>query len=189
MRHRGCSGFGRSVAETRTRFAQLADAVCVVSALDTELVEEFERVVFAHAQLLNGYALVELRDGRGCVLEAKDGAFGAWTHRVDSMDVLVASLPHAELAGLALKQGTLGRSPESLRIASLTQEPIEDIESLPARARKRKMETEKPRWVVHKRHGRGLVVGSIPGPKGPKLVIEFETVGRKTLLHTFVQDE
>lgn len=183
-------GFWRERGRDADALAYLMDAACIVSALDPALVERLERVVFAHAGLTEGYALVLLQGGKACLLHAPKGPFGSWTHRVGDPESLADSLPDAELARLALKRGTLGWSMRTHRIPSHGEEVAErEGTPLPSRDEKPKLEPEKPRWVVHKRHGRGLVVGSIPGPKGPKLVIEFETAGRKTLLHSFVEDE
>ena len=169
--------------------ARLMDAACIASAVCPEQIRRLDRVLFAHAGLTEGYALVLLNDGRALLLDAPEGAFGGWTHRVGTPEELAGSVADAELAKVALARGTFGWSTRSYRIASFGEQVSEREGTQPARSKKRKVEEEKPRWVVHKRHGRGLVVGSIPGPKGPKLVIEFETAGRKTLLHSFVEDE
>lgn len=181
-------GFWRDRRDDADELIQRIDAACILSALQPTLVARLERVVFVHATLLEGHALALLRDGRACVLEAAEGAFGPWQMRVGELDAMIDSLPDADLARIALRQGKLAWSPRSLRIETLNRPrtpPLKPPPGPPVRETK----LEAPRWVVHPRHGRGLVVGSIPGPKGPKLVIEFETAGRKTLLHSFVQDE
>ena len=180
--------FWRERGRDADALAHRIDAACILSALEPALVDRIAQVVFAHAGLTEGYACVMLDDGRACLLEATDGPFGDWSLRIEGPEALIDALPDedGDLARVAWKRGEMAWSMRTHRIGAYVSPHVRATG--PSKSA-REIEPEKPRWVVHPKHGRGLVVGSIPGPKGPKLVIEFEMAGRKTLLHSFVREE
>ncbi|MEQ9077568.1 MAG: hypothetical protein RLP09_27140 [Sandaracinaceae bacterium] len=162
----------------RRSFVLALDAAAVLSRLAPELAGEVVEVVFASVETTRSRVLVRLREG-SLALVAPEGPFGAWEVERGDEASLVAGFEPSDrpLVAMALKREALTepvRSPRSFLVVG-------------TRARSEGAASE--RWVVHARYGRGLVVGSTPGPRGPKLLIEFEGVGRKQLLHSFVEDE
>lgn len=168
----------RRAGEQALPVALAFDAVVILSATEPSLAPLVRRVVYVRAERTRGHALVVLSDERLCELVAPEGWFGSWQVRVLERTEL------SERMALSLEQPSVMVDPASFRAPYA----VRRAESS-GRALSEQSEPEPVRWVRSKRFGRGLVVGSIPGPKGKKLVIEFEAEGRKVLHHSFVEDE
>lgn len=196
--HEGRPRGPRRVASMLQRFAghgrdahtymNVVEAAMILSVTDAELVSRVQRVAFVLQAGLSTFVLVRLRGGPSCLLYASEGVIGDWTAVRGSDSELIARLPKSERPAAELALATRSGPPLLLNADGPPKAVSKERSAF--RARKGIKSTEKPavqRWVTHPRFGRGVVMTSEEGPRGPKLRIEFEDgVGLKQVLESSV---
>ena len=168
-------------APSAMALAQTIDAVVLASALAPAFAARLEQVPFARLALRDGFAIARAGD-TFLLLRAPGGAFGPWTVVEGAQAAILAAVPDALRASatsaLARPKGCeLSLDAEAKRLVA-TPEPV------PVKRAPEPPAAPRERFVTHPTFGRGRVVEV----SGGKLVIEFETAGRKTLLERFVTD-
>ena len=156
------------------------DAAVLLSVLAPELVRDFERVSFVRAAMRGGFAIA--RCGRELALiRAPHGAFG--DYEIVRGDVLAAVPPAlARAVTEALSQSSCKVVVDDPIVSAIVAPRQEAVRALPKPPPPPPPVQPTERFVRHPTFGRGRVVEQ----RGDKLVIEFETAGKKTLLARFV---
>jgi hypothetical protein len=157
------------------------DTAVLLSVLAPELVREFERVVFVRAAMRGGFAIARC-GGTLVLIRAPHGAFGDYELvRGDVLAAVPAALARVVTEALAQPAcKVVFDDPIVREIVAPRSEPLRPLPKPPPPPPPPAQPAE--RFVRHPTFGRGRVIEQ----RDDKLVIEFESAGKKTLLARFV---